>query len=101
MNRYNFTEADLTAKRIEITYTDCGLFYSAYLYSTPKEFYEIHNSWFNKLRSKDEVNAWLNKMGIANQLLSSHLDLDTLNEICEELVEIGVNADYDNCFDPS
>jgi len=99
MNRYTFTEADLTAKRIQLTYTDCGLFYGAYLYT--ELVYDIHCHWFNKLRSKDEVNAWLYKMGISNQLLSSHWDPDTLKEICEELAEIGINADYDNCFDPS
>lgn len=99
MNEYNFTEADLTAKRIQLTYTDCGLFYGAYLYSEP--VYDIHCHWFNKLCSKAQVNAWLRKLDIANKLISSHWDTDTLKEICEELEEIGIKADYDNCFDPS
>ena len=34
-------------KRIEITYTDFGIFYGAYLYTEAE--YNIDNHWFKKL----------------------------------------------------
>ena len=93
-------DADLVAKtkRIQITYTDCGIFYGAYLHAEP--VYSIHDNWFNKLRTIRDVNDFLAHLKIIPRI-EHRWNYKLLEKVCAALKEAGINADFDNHMDVS
>lgn len=92
--------ADLVTKtkRIQITYTDCGVFYGAYLYAEP--VYNIRDRWFKKLRTIRDVNDFLAYLKIIPRI-EHRCNHKLLEKVCAALKEAGINADFDNCMDVS
>ena len=85
-------------KRIQITYTDFGIFYGAYLHTEPE--YSIDNHWFKKLNSIRDVNDFLANHDVVHRI-SNGWNISNLNKIVTELKSKGINAEFDDCMDVS
>jgi len=78
-------------EKVQITYTDCGHFYGAYIHEN-ETYYKKH-SWVS-------FNKWLSSVNIQGKA-GRFFDTESLTELCEEIQSKGYEAEFDNYFDPS
>ena len=90
----NEATESITPYKVDILYTEGGMFYGLYMYEQGKK------NWSQKIPFTSQANNWLKSEGVDIELPRRYDD-DILKEIASELEKKGIKASYDDIIDIS